>query len=39
MWGYTSSGVGASGIFARFNTRGEIVQITLLREDGKNHDS
>jgi len=39
MWGYTSSGVGASGIFARFNTRGEIVQITLLREGGKNHDS
>lgn len=32
MWGYTSSGVGASGIFVRFNTRGEVVRFILLRE-------
>jgi predicted MPP superfamily phosphohydrolase len=38
MWGYTSSGVGASGIFVRYNTRGEIVHITLLREDLESHD-
>lgn len=29
MQGYTSSGVGASGLFARYGTRGEIVTITL----------
>ncbi|SFM45801.1 CDP-archaeol synthase [Thermodesulforhabdus norvegica] len=29
MQGYTSSGVGASGLFARYGTRGEIVIITL----------
>ncbi len=31
MEGYTSSGVGASGIFTRFGTKGEIVKITLRR--------
>ncbi|MCX7821953.1 MAG: CDP-archaeol synthase [Syntrophobacterales bacterium] len=37
MWGYTSSGVGSSGIYVRFNTRGEVVRIILLKEGGKNY--
>ncbi|MGC8719046.1 MAG: CDP-archaeol synthase [Thermodesulforhabdaceae bacterium] len=39
MWGYTSSGVGASGIFARFNTRGEVVRIILLKEGEGDYES
>lgn len=39
MRGYTSAGVGASGIFVRFNTRGEIVRIILLREGEEAYES
>ena len=34
MAGYTSSGVGASGVPVRFNCPGEIVRITLRRSEG-----
>ena len=33
MTGYTSSGVGSSGIFARFGTQPEVVTIRLRRKD------
>lgn len=38
MMGYTSSGVGASGIFVRFNTKGEIVRFILFKEGEDGHD-
>ncbi len=31
MLGYTTTGVGVSGLPVRFNTRGEVVLITLRR--------
>ncbi len=34
MIGYTSKGVGVSGLPVRFNTRGEVVIITLRRGEG-----
>jgi predicted MPP superfamily phosphohydrolase len=34
MTGYTSTGVGVSGLPVRFNTRGEIVRIVLRRAPG-----
>jgi len=35
MQGYTSGGVGASGLPVRFNTRGEIALITLYRAENR----
>ncbi len=37
MKGYTSAGVGTSGIPVRFGCRGEVVLITLKKNTGKHH--
>ncbi len=34
MTGYTTTGIGVSGLPVRFNTRAEAVLITLRRKDG-----
>ena len=34
MLGYTSVGVGVSGIPVRFGTRGEVLRLTLRRDSG-----